>query len=179
MSTVNKLPYHLPKQPDEQLRILSNILSIPKSQLGRNVQAEIEAMAVTILYRHLNHIQKQDAMATIRSLNNPILVNSLVTKVVDVIVNPQWGIWSLSNEELLADQDFHAKVDEVAGYIGISASAASGKDFIQNLWKNKKIGKGGWIILAIWGAVIFNKSELNKANREVSNRSQLKTSPLY
>ena len=160
MSTAQALPYHLPKTPKDQLRLLAKILAITQSQVGLDTDAEIEAMAVTILYRHLDRIQKQQALANILGLKNQILASKLYSKVVDISVNPQWGVWSLSNDELLSDQAFHTKFNEIAGYVGISASITSAKELIQEAWKNKRLGKGGWITLAIWGCVIFNNLSL-------------------
>lgn len=179
MSTTQALPYHLPIQLKEQHRYLAKILSLPYTKLGHDIDAEIEAMSGTIMYRHLDRLQKQQALASIRNLKNKWLASKLYGEATLITVNPQWGIWSLSNEELLADQEFHSELNQIANFIGLGASVASGKDFIQNLWTQRKIGRGGWTILVIWGAVFFNNKELQKVDTELSNRSSLKSSNLY
>jgi len=62
---------------------------------------------------------------------------------------------------------------------GGSLSAAGAKDVIQSAWQNKKLSKGSWVTLVIWGALLFNNAELNKTNAELKNRTTLKTSTLY
>ena len=91
------------------------------------------------------------------------------------LVNKDWGVWSLTKEELIADQLFHSQADNLASYVGLGASAMSGKDLLTKIWKKRKITKGGLVTLVIWGTVFFNKSELNKVNNEIKRRSSIKT----
>ena len=138
-------------------------------------------MSGVILYRHLNQTQKIEAMSLIRKVGNKnrLLEGRLVNLILNISVNPQWGIWSLSNEELLNDHAFHNTINNYAGLIGLTASAAGAKSIIQQTWQTKKITKGGVVTLVIWGALFMNSSELGKANKEIANRSQLKSSPVY
>ena len=120
-------------------------------------------------------------MSLIRQVGkkNRSLEARLIDLIIDTNVNPQWGIWSLNNEELLKDKYFHNTISSYANIIGLTATAAGAKDIIKQTWQTKKITKHAIITLAIWGALIFNGSELEKTNTEISNRSQLKSSPVY
>lgn len=80
---------------------------------------------------------------------------------------------------MLSDQSFHDHINHYASWIGLTASAVGAKDIVQKTWKNKKMSKGGLVTLVIWGSLLFNNSELNKANVEIANRSQLKSSSFY
>lgn len=173
------LPYNLPKSAKEQLRYLAKIINIPYSFVASGGQREIEAMTATIMYRHLNRVQQMEAWKLIRSLDSRPLTGKLVDKVLDIKTNPQWGMWSMTNEELLADQHFHDVINTYAGGLGVTISAASTKDLLQEIWKNKKISRGGWVTLIIWGAVFVNSTELSKVNAELSNRNKLNTSSMY
>lgn len=123
--------------------------------------------------------QRIEAMRFIHLLNNGPLKEKLIEKVTDVIINPQWGIWSLSNDELLADQKFHIAINSYAGALGITISASSVKDIVKEIYKTKRITKGGWVTLVMWGSLYFNLTELNKANQEIANRSRLLESIHY
>ncbi|WP_417356799.1 hypothetical protein [Gallaecimonas pentaromativorans] len=115
-------------------------------------------------------------MKIIRSLPN----RELVTKVVDTsFVNPTWGMWSLTNEELLDKESFHSAVDSYASYVGLSASALGGKDLIKQAWQRRAITRGGIATLVIWGVVALNKYQLNKFQEEKSRRSTLNSSSYY
>lgn len=173
------LPYNLPKSPKEQLRYLAKIINIPYSFVASGGQQEVEAMTATIMYRHLNRIQQMEAWQLIRGLDSRPLTGKLVDKVLDTKTNPQWGMWSMTNEELLADKKIHEIINTYASGLGVTASAAGTKSVLQEVWKNKKLSKGGWVTLIIWGAVIFNSSELSKVNTELANRTTLNTSSLY
>ena len=85
----------------------------------------------------------------------------------------------MSNSELIADKKFHEVIHSYAGWLGASASALGAKDILQNTWKNKKISKGNWVTLVIWGALLFNSAELDKVNAELEKRTTLNTSPSY
>ena len=177
----SKPPYVLPKNLPEQLRLLAKIINIQFSFVKDGGQLELEAMSGVILYRHLNRIQKTEAMFLIRQIGkkNKPLEGQLVNLILNTSINPQWGVWSLNNDELLNDHNFHNTINRYAGIIGLTASAAGVKTIIQETWKRKRMTKGGVVTLVLWGAFFFNNSELEKVNAEITNRSQLKTSSVY
>jgi hypothetical protein len=178
--SIEKLPYNIQSSKIAQLTFLANIIGIRKELLINAGQKEIDAMCATILYRHLPQAQRNYAMQLIRSVNNKPLQGKLIENVLlTTFVNPQWGIWSLSNKELESDQQFHQLLDNLASYIGISASFMGVKDIYEAFRKNKKMGRASLVLLVIFGAVAFNKSELNKVNKELKNRSVILTSELY
>ena len=111
-----------------------------------------------ILYRHLNRQQRIEAMTTIRFVQNKALMGTLITKTLDTtFVNPQWGVWSLNTQELQNDIEFHSSIDSLAGYVGVGASVLGGKDFIKNIWSQKRMGRQHWIMIVIWGCVYEQK----------------------
>lgn len=59
----SNLPYVLPTNTSEQLRILSHILNIPFTLVKDGGAAEIEAIAGVILYRHLNRVQQTESLS--------------------------------------------------------------------------------------------------------------------
>ena len=177
---MSALPYQLPKSAMQKILHLSKITSIPMNLLQGAGDAEIEAIAAMILYRHMDRLQRIEAMSVIRSVKNRALMGHILDKTLDTtFVNPQRVIWSLSNKELLEDINFHTVIDSFAGYVGIGGSIIGGKDMIKDIWTLKKMGKKHWTLIVIWGSVIFNKKELNKAQAELGNRQTINKSGLY
>lgn len=173
------LPYQLPTSSEGQITYLANVLELPSHLVVGKGQVVKEAMAAVIMYRHLDRHQKYEALQLIHSIPDRRLLGKLVEKISDTLVNPQWGIWSLDNSELLKDQKFHDAINTYAGWLGASVSAASAKDFGVQVWNKRKVSRGGWVSLVIWGSVLFNLQELNKVNAEILRRSVLQTSELY
>lgn len=177
---MSSLPYQLPKSTQQKIMHLSKITSIPINLLQGGGETEIEAISAMILYRHMDRLQRIEAMTLIKSVSNRALMGHLVTKTLDTtFVNPQWGIWSLTNEELLKDIKFHGDFDSFMGYVGVSASVLGMKDLIKDIWNAKKLGKKHWVLIVIWMSIAFNKTELNKAQTELSNRQTTNSSGLY
>lgn len=169
--TIKNLPYNIENNKMSQLAFLSDLVGIKKELISNAGQTEVDAICATILYRHLSQVQRNYAMQIIRSVQNRALQGKLLDNVLfTTFVNPQWGIWSLTNKELSSDQQFHNFIDSYASYIGLSASGLGLKELYDNAKKSKKMSRGGIVMLVIWGAVAFNKSELNKVNEEISNR---------
>ncbi|MDZ5120818.1 hypothetical protein OR259_21750 [Vibrio parahaemolyticus] len=178
--SVSSLPYNLPSNEQEQLRILAKIIDFKPELLVGAGKVEVDAICSMILYRHLSQKQRVDAMKLIRSVSNRALMGKLVTGALDTtFVNPQYGMWSMTEKELQSDKDFHSFLDNLASYIGIGASSLGLKDLYKESKARGKLGRGGLAVLVIWGAVAFNKSELKKVNAELENRSVRLVSGLH
>ncbi|WP_064609284.1 hypothetical protein [Photobacterium sp. J15] len=175
------LPYpNMPSTLKEQVKFLAEILGVPRNLLTDADETELQAMCYVIMYRHLSQLQRNKAMRVIHSVKRRALVGSLVEKAVDTtFVNPQWGIWSLSNTELLEDIASHQQVQFVAGLIGLSASGMSIKDLVKEAVKKKGISTKNLATIAIWGFLIFNEMELGKARKEHENRTSMNSSRFY
>jgi len=142
------LPYYLPVDPQGQLRELAKILNIPLPLAKAGGPLAADALSATILFRHLNQAQRQEALSS-RELRG-----RLVTKAVDTtFVNPKWGVWSLTSDELMAEQSFHSALDNYATWAGFGLSGIAAKDFFKHFWKNRKVTRGGIATLVIWMAV--------------------------
>ena len=171
---VADLPYEtLSKNTPEQLRMLADILGIPKALVAKGGDAELTAMVATILYRHLDQVDRRYAMEAIRSVPDRALAGRLVTMALDTtFVNPQWGMWSLTNEELLRDEKFHKRLDDLAGNLGFAVSGLGIWELIQKLKKRGKPGPQIAATLVIWGSVLVNSSELQQTQNELKQRTE-------
>lgn len=178
--TTDNLAYHLPKNTSAQLKKLSQITSIPSNLLINGGQQEVEAICYMILYRHLNHIQRRQAMIAMRSVQNKALVGELIKRTLDTtFVNPKWGVWSLSNDELLKEIKFHSTLDNIVSGVGFGASGLSIKELISKIMHQKSMNKANWVTIIIWGCIFYNKYQLHKVESEKDHRSTLNTSRYY
>lgn len=125
---MRKLPYNLPADKRMQVEMLADILRVPRALIKGDLVKISQAMAGVVLYRHVERKEKQEIMALIHNLQSRALTGILVTKVSDITVNPQWGEWSLSNEELEEIVKFHATAASVAGRVGTNPG------LIRNRW---------------------------------------------
>ncbi|MBT0110521.1 hypothetical protein J4H72_22900 [Vibrio alginolyticus] len=132
--SVSSLPYNLPSNEQEQLRILAKIIGFKPELLVGAGKVEVDAICSMILYRHLSQKQRVDAMKLIRSVSNRALMGKLVTGALDTtFVNPQYGMWSMTEKELQSDKDFHSFLDNFASYIGIGAYFGAFRSVISGL----------------------------------------------
>ncbi len=169
---VSNLPYNLPNTVDGQLKALSEKIGIPNHITQGLGQKGINILCGIIIYRHLSPHQKQDVMVMIHATKNPKIIGFLTTKIVDTLINPDWGIWSRSTSELEEAKEYYKFVADSANLVGISLSITSFKEFISTLWAQKKFTAGGILIIAVWLGVMWNNSILNGINTELDNRKQ-------
>jgi RHS repeat-associated protein len=172
--------YSLTGSIQEQANSLAEITGLSSELVENATQNDLDAISGAVLYRHLDKNQRGEALSIIRSVENKKLEGKLVSSLLDTaFVNPQWGAWSLTNSELIADQAFHQTVEDYASVIGLSASGASAYEQYKRIRNTGKLGRNGVAIVTVWGAILFNKSELNKANQEIKNRSTLNESSFH
>lgn len=178
--SINDLPYNLPENTQERLNKLAQITAIPKNLLIGAGEKEVEAICYMIAFRHLNQKQREDGLRLFNSLEKKALTGFLIDNAIyTAFVNSQWGIWSLTNEELEADIRLHRKMSTYAAIIGVGASVSSAKDMIKNIMEKKRVGVKNWVTLVIYGCIIFNEVELYKAETEKNHRTTLNTSRLF
>jgi RHS repeat-associated protein len=172
--------YSLSGSIQEQANRLAEITGLSSELVENASQNDLDAISGAVLYRHLDKNQRGEALSIIRSVENKKLEGKLVSSLLDTaFVNPQWGPWSLTNSELIADQAFHQTVDDYASIIGLSASGAGVYDQYKRIITTGKLGRSGVAVVTVWGAILFNKSELNKVNQEIKNRSTLNESSFH
>ena len=182
------LPYILPKNAQESSVRLATILDIKAAYVANADQALVEMLAGTILYRHLDRLQKMDIMDKIQKSGRYPLAGILTSRVVDVeLVNSRWGVWSLSNDELIESVEFAEMLDRWSGLIGWGANISSISSFAKKVYSNSPetprqaalFRLHAMVTLIIWGSILYNKNEIKRLNDELKNRSTLHTSPVY
>lgn len=174
------LPYHLPTDALGQLRELAKIIDVPFPLALSGGSLAADAVSATILFRHFDQAQRHEALKLFAELSSRQLRGLLLTRALDTaFVNPKWGVWSLTNEELMAEESFHRALDEYASWAGVGFSMVAGKDIIKTAWKNRKLARGGIATMVVWVAVAGNKGALANINEEQRRRSQTKSSSFH
>lgn len=170
---MKKLPYKLPADEKMQVEMLADILRVPRSLIKGDLVKITQAMTGVVLYRHVERKEKQEIMALIHSLQNRALTGALVTKVSDVTVNPQWGEWSLTNEELESLVSWHKSAASLSsfwganpGAYGVGASAWS--LFKQGATKYNVIGLMVSVVLT--GLGMYQGAEAERYSTEMERR---------
>lgn len=179
------LPHVLPRNHQEAANRLGLMLKIPLAHLINADENLVETLSGVVLYRHLDRMEKEGVMRSIYALPNRQLQGMLVGKVTDVIVNPTWGIWSLTTAELKAKTEFHSALDNaVVNMVGLGATGMSIFDLVKKArtWSAmSKTARAGIVAtVVIWGAILYNKSELARCEEEIKRRTPpMQGSPYY
>ena len=123
MNNFSRLPYKLPSNEADAVKSLAKILNIPQHLAQGDPVKVSQAMSGTIMYRQLDRNARQQAMAIIHSLSSGPLKSCLITRCTDVLVNPQWGEWSLTTEELTEILKFHNDFNRWSSILGANPGA--------------------------------------------------------
>lgn len=184
---MTKLPYKLPADEKMQVDMLADILKVPRGLIRGDLTKISQAMAGVVLYRHVERKEKQEIMAVIHSLQERALTGVLVTKVTDVTVNPQWGEWSLSNQELEELVNFHATAAAIAGRVGTNPGLVGIGGSVTSMYKTGRAAGGtAWamikgamtrgnviglvVSIALFGIAEFQAAEAAKYSQEMDRR---------
>ncbi len=190
--SIKDIPYQVPQDTKGQLAYLASILRIDRNKAIRSGEPGLNAMISVLVYRHLDRNQRIAALRSVRKLSSlpdspglyrlpntltaaesKSLEQALIHRALDTtFVNSQWwGLWALTTEELNSDLDFHSTINDVVGWLGITVSAMSIKEFLDKAIKDKSINKKGWISLIIWISFFANKASLDTAQEEMERRT--------
>ncbi|WP_394146457.1 hypothetical protein [Vibrio atypicus] len=173
MDLVNKLPYKLPSNEADAVRSLAKVLNVPLHLIQGDTVKISQAMSGTIMYRQLDRLEKQQVMMAIHALGNGLLKSNLIARCTDVLVNPQWGEWSLTNEELTAILKFHNDFNRWSSIIGANPGAYGTAGAAWSIIK-KGISSGNLAVLiasiALVGIHEFSYREMQKYTAEQERR---------
>lgn len=171
MPGTDALPYAMPSSRTGKIEFLRNVLELERSTLSAIPESNrVPLLVGIILYRHLNARDKREVMAMARSLPGPVRIR-VMPKILDPMITPSWGVWSLSTKELLERRDFLDRVSEWGGHLGLSFSFAEGVSLIRKV-RNPltKLTPLALMTVVIWGYLWVNDVEREKLQRELDNR---------
>lgn len=172
-----KLPYNLPTNQVDAIRVLANTLGIVEHKLQGDNNRIPASMTGTILYRHLDRQDRYSVMQMINSLGNGQLKSELIAKCLDAMINPQWAEWSMTNEELQSAVDFHNQVNRMSSVVGGNPGAYGIGGAAWSIIK-QGASTGNIAVLAASIALIgiheFSYSETKKYSAELERRKTIK-----
>jgi len=110
-------------------------------------------------------------MAQISSLPGP-KQPMVRDKILKPLVNPYWGLWSLSTSELLNQHDFFSTIAEAGSIMGLTFSFASGADAIRKIRASSFTSAPGLVAsVAIWGFFWMNEKTRSQIQDEIFRRA--------
>lgn len=169
MANVEDIHYNLPENRKRKISVLAEIVEIPRTRF-RDVSQEdaIRALTGLILYRHLGRLKKREVNRHWATLPRELQM-SLRQKRANILVNPAWGMWSLSNEQLLARNELNQKVDTWAKILGLGEISVATLGSVLGQLKNGNVA--GVIALLVTGAFFtINSLEGQEINAEMVRR---------
>lgn len=121
MSSTDALPYELPETPRGKIGVLAEIVNIPRTRfLDVSDKDALKALSGLILYRHLDRQKEREVNRHWATLPQPLQM-SLRKQRNFALVNPNWGIWSLSTEELENQHDWSRASTISRSFLGLVA----------------------------------------------------------
>lgn len=169
MSGSQALPYELPETTKGKISALSELVGIPRVRFkGVNEQDALKALSGLILYRHLSRQKEREINEHWAQLPRDLQI-SLRKRRNFILVNPSWGIWSLSTEELRSQAEMVQRVSDISQIIGLGGLSITQ---FNKVFHFLSIGRlGGVASLLLIGSVITIKHlEGKKINAEIIRR---------
>ncbi|KAB7622710.1 hypothetical protein [Alkalilimnicola sp. S0819] len=168
-----KLPYRMPASPHAKAVFLAQLMYVPPAWLSGLTADRASALLTDIcLYRHLDRKQKENVIRRIRAL--PVRRQDLLmSKVLLPIVNPDWGVWSLTTEELLQQQRFLSAIVDWLGYLGLGYSFQSFGDLLKRLRARDALWSSYGVLptIGIWGFYWMNDTARGQIEQELYRRA--------
>jgi len=172
--------YGLTNDIEAQLKFFEKLFNLSKEELNGAGKHELDAMALTVMYRHLDSKAREKAMGIIRSVPNRRLNRSLFIKTVDTtFVNSSWGTWSKSTEELKKDLFINKSIKWVEENLGAKTVSAL---FAIDVYKNeigvgKAFKKSTIATIALYVYFSANNLALKNNESEILRRQVLQQNP--
>ena len=160
------------------IKYLGDLLQVRPEILKDAGQHELQAMCLTVMYRHLDRMQKMKAMEFLYSLPNKRLTAHLVMKITDFMVNPNWAMWAKTTQELENDKRFHEYIDNLTGGIGVeTGSAIFGYKILKEIKKTGAVSKKSTLALVVVGLLYISSTALKNNVAELERRQRTSAGP--
>lgn len=169
MADQQNLPYTLPGTLRGKVNALAAIVEIPPAHIRAvSDQEALKALTGLILYRHLSRREEREVNRHWQTLPQ-VLQMKLRQKRSSILANPMWGIWSLSNEELIEKKEFVSAFNDVAAKAGIPSLSAAG---LYKVFKQGQSGNAATVCAFLFvGAMISAKNlEESRIDSEILRR---------
>lgn len=199
MLTLSDLPYHSDKIPSttaDAVDAISKILKFEPFHTTKKDEYTLQTLCGVMLYRHLAQPRRNKVMEMIVNKDHiaPVDWWELRAKCTDVLVQPLWGLWSLTTPELESILKDQKNLQAIFNAIGLSPSIAAVVD-LHNEWKRAKRYPEGSkerkygmrsvflrvpVVLIVTSWAYVNAKQLSNTQEELDRRtSNPKSSPFH
>lgn len=165
-----QLPYKMPGTEQGKIEFLCELIGISYSKFSAYPRSVvIEALTGIALYHQLDRHEKMKVMQFLHdNLRGPTLA-AAIGKITDPMVNPHWGLWSKSTDQLKDDLEFKETVSTYLGLAGIGFSLPEARKLL-GAAKTTNVKSGSAkghpvLVVLIWG-FWFNHEAGKKAVQE-------------
>lgn len=155
------LAYSLPDTLRGKVNALAGIVEIPRVHIRAvSDQEALKALTGLILYRHLGRREEREINRHWQTLPQ-VLQMKLRQRRSSILINPMWGMWSLSNEELVAQKEFVSAFNEMATKAGIPSLSAAG---FYKVFKQGQSGNAATVCAFLFVGAIISAKNLEESS---------------
>lgn len=162
-----KLPYHLPKTESGRIEFLCRLLDFSCGKLAPySKEIALQTLTGIVVYHHMERLDKIRFMEFLHLNLRGVALGAAVGKITDPLVNPHWGLWSISTEKLHSDLLFLESISTLLGMAGAGFT-------VKDLYKTAKNPRSGNAVLTvlIWGFYFNHESSRQAIQRELNRRA--------
>lgn len=171
-----QLPYKMPGTEQGKIEFLCKLIGISYSKFSKYPNpVVIEALTGIVLYHQLGHIERMNVMEFLhKNLHGPAL-SAAVGKITDPMVNPHWGLWSKSTDQLKEDLEFAEAVSQFFTLAGIGFTVGEGKKLLT--YARKPDSKAAFpkghpvLVIMIWGFWFNHEAGKGAVQEELLRRT--------
>lgn len=160
-----RLPYDLPRNKSRAIAQLAAVLGITKPDISGNQTAILQAMSGTILFRHLPQKPRDEVWRIIQQQKRPLRGRLSRMALHSKYINPDWGVWSLSTEEVNEEIARNKAFLELVGAAPVASNNLGVAKGVWDIATKRTVSAAGPILVAA-GVLVFFASELSKDHLE-------------
>lgn len=167
------LPYNLPCTTRGKVDYLANLMGVRQRIHLRALPPEVavELLTLIALYRHLDRLGKRRVETLLQRVDRRVL-NDLQSAMAVPSVQPSWGMWSLTTNELLQRKRTLSTFNRIAGALGLTASITGANDLYKFGRQSARGAAGSVALLMIVGFVGLQQLEEGNIDAEMIRRLQ-------
>ncbi len=182
MSTILKLPNiqnipypdsTVPRDVKGAIDAITQIMDVDLVPQTPRTEETLVLLCGVLLYRHIDRFQRMEIVGMLRnpSIIAPIDGAELLDLILDVTIQPQWHLWSLTTEELVELLTQQKALVNIFTVLGVSVSLSAGKSLLSEVIKKGRLGKGGYVFIIALSASYVVQKQYNNTNHEMQNRT--------
>lgn len=167
----DRIAYALPHNKLEAISQLAEILGIPMPELLGDGTTTLQAMCGTILFRHLEQRERDKAWALIQMQHPRVRMRLGHLALQTKYVNPEWGVWSLSREEIEEAIAGHERFQRITTVFSLNPGHLATAHGVWDLAINGASRANALTLAA--GAIVLGTTEMSASQLEKLRKERL------